>query len=51
MSYDPSSYRCNICGTFIIMKDFVDGKAGRCKDDDQFKAEHFACRKQLENPE
>lgn len=48
MSYDLSSYRCIICGQFITMKDFVDGNAGRTKGKID-KAEHFACRKALEN--
>ena len=46
--YDPSSYRCVICGQFITMKDFVDGKAGRVKSKID-KAEHSACRKALES--
>lgn len=49
MSYDLSSYRCQVCGQYITFKDFADGVAGRSKED-MFKAEHFKCRKRLDNP-
>lgn len=48
MSYDVTSKRCEVCGQFITFKDFVDGKAGKTKYDEH-KAEHFFCRKKLDN--
>lgn len=42
MSYDLSSYSCAICKQPITMKEFADGKAGRCSGN-LLEAAHETC--------